>query len=221
MFNAYRVISLPLLLVVAFLHPHAVMAQDIKELTVGQTKVFSGMEVPITVEFDVGNSSKYCGLGMQFGDGNSREVRAGLNGDQDFPLKVTHTYANPGIYTISVSGKYVSRGFKSAEACGGTSRQVAVTVVDQASAKAADDLERKQRLLAEREFELRVKADQLERARAQLDIENRRRELEDKERKLAEKEKLLQTQPPQNQQSPSSRPPPTSLASPRRPLDAF
>jgi len=189
-------------------------AQEISGITVDQTTLLPKTPISIQVNFNLaGIQNPYCGLEISFGDGETQTVRAGLDGAPDFPLRLSHTYANPGKFAIKVEGKTVIRGFKTASACQGTVKQHLITIVDVAAEKAKDELERKERALAAKQKELEQSAERLakdqneqalraqrlqaqELAQKQREIEQRERILEQKQREIEQRERQAQGKNP-------------------------
>lgn len=67
-----------------------------------------GVEVKITVNGD--EESKFCGLRVEFGDNDGRDVK--IDSDEGlFPRTITRTYTKPGSYTIQAKGKKVTTHF--------------------------------------------------------------------------------------------------------------
>ncbi len=206
-----------------YLNLSGAYAQEIKNIKIDKKKLITGEQSEIVVDFNFPNPSvRYCGIEIHFGDGNSREARVGLNGEQDFPFKLTYAYENQGTFNLRVIGKYVSRGFRSAGPCDGDPKEIQVTVADAAAENAKAELEKKQRELVEREAALRQEKQQLEREKAEIALEKRRKEVEARERQLAERERKLQAPVPSSS-VPHPAPPPKNEApvAPRRPIDAF
>lgn len=78
-------------------------------LTVAPSPAKAGQAVTVTVTAE-GEAPALCGLGMDYGDGNSDNVK--INGKpHKFPLTLTHTYAKAGSYTIKAEGKKVTTHF--------------------------------------------------------------------------------------------------------------
>lgn len=69
----------------------------------------AGQVVTVTVTAE-GEAPALCGLGIDYGDGNSDNIK--INGKpHKFPLTLTHTYAKAGNYTIKAEGKKVTTHF--------------------------------------------------------------------------------------------------------------
>jgi len=58
--------------------------------------------VKVTVTTD-SDQQTYCGLRIDFGDGEVREIKMGDN-DGKFPITVDKTYAKPGTYVVKTRG---------------------------------------------------------------------------------------------------------------------
>jgi hypothetical protein len=148
---------------------------------VDNSKVDIGASVGLQVDFNTKEVSRpWCGFEISWGDGDKQDVRAGHDGADNFPLRFSHVYRTSGQFNLRISGKYISRGLKSAGACAGGDKQAILTVVDGAESKAKatavkehDEVERKARELAMKEVELRQMAERLERERADQDKRDR------------------------------------------------
>ena len=182
--------------------PICVPAQEIIGITISETTSSPNTPVSIRVDFNLADvPNPYCGLEISFGDGDVQAIRAGLNGSQDFPVKVTHSYANPGKYQVKAEGKTLIRGFKTASGCQGSVQQRPITIVDVAAENAKEELARKERALAARQFELQQIADKMEREKSEqaakalrlreLELAQKQREIDQKERELEQKQRAL------------------------------
>lgn len=78
---------------------------------------------PLRISVDFGAAEPWCGLHVDFGDGDVRDVVV-----ERFPVAWTKRYARFGRYTVRVEGRTVLRGLQSASACTGAPRTVVVTV---------------------------------------------------------------------------------------------
>lgn len=117
------------ILLAACLAPLSAIA-SINGVSVNSNPVNTGKEVTITVSGDA-VTQKRCGLSVELGDGDNREVRIETK-EALFTHTLTKVYAKPGAYAILVTGKSIFRGFNSYSACEGK----AATAVTVASAGA-------------------------------------------------------------------------------------
>jgi hypothetical protein len=204
-----------------------VHAQEIVHIRAEQAKLSPNTPIAIQVDFDLANlQNAYCGLEINFGDGNTQTIRAGMNGAQDFPLKLTHSYASPGKYVVKVEGKAVIRGLKSAVACQGSGRQLSLIIADEAAERAKQEVARKEQELAAKQIELQQLADKIEREKNEQALKEqklreqesriRRREQEQKERQVQQKDSPRDAQSSQVPQTPTQVP-----TSNRRAVDGF
>jgi len=103
-----------------------VFALEIQGIQTDQKSMYAGKAVQIQVDFDQTYAeNQSCGLEVNYGDGDTQSMRTG----KDLPLKLSHTYASPGQYVVTIQGKTVFRGLKSALPCGGNKKQLALNVV--------------------------------------------------------------------------------------------
>jgi hypothetical protein len=112
------------------LHASLAFSQEIVSFNVEPEKVVEGTEAVFRVNLakPFTNTNVWCGLRIEFGDGESKNIRVGENGDEDLNFTYKYTYSNVGTYSASVVGTYMSRGFKSATACTGNKRIYKVVV---------------------------------------------------------------------------------------------
>jgi hypothetical protein len=78
---------------------------------------------PVTVVVNFGAASPWCGLRVDLGDGDMREILV-----EDFPLMLTKQYAAAGRYVVRAQGRFVARGIQSAPGCVGAPRALTVVV---------------------------------------------------------------------------------------------
>ena len=112
------------------LHASLAFSQEILSFNVEPEKVVEGTETVFRVNFakTVTNTNFWCGLRIDFGNGESKDIRVGENGDKDLNFTYKHSYSNAGTYNASVVGQYMSRGLRSAPACTGNKRIYKVVV---------------------------------------------------------------------------------------------
>jgi hypothetical protein len=80
-----------------------------------------GEPVTVTATIDV-ISGNYCGFVVGFGDGTFKDAVSDVSNAT--PLVLTHTYAKPGVYHVTLGGKNV----QSHPNCSGQERAVDITV---------------------------------------------------------------------------------------------
>lgn len=95
-----------------FLPAGLASAQGIGDISFESSPALANRAVKIIIRGEGAQSP--CGLEVTLGDGNVRNVRA-----EEFPVTVEHTYADPGQFSISVTGKFLMRGLRSVPACQG------------------------------------------------------------------------------------------------------
>lgn len=105
-------------------------SQEILSFNVEPAKVVEGTEAVFRVNLakPLTNTNVWCGLRIEFGNGESKNIRVGEDGDKDLNLTFKYTFPNAGTYSASVVGVYMSRGLKSATACTGNKRIYTVVV---------------------------------------------------------------------------------------------
>lgn len=151
-------LCLSILLVLA---PQYLVAQELKGLTASSEAVSVNEKVNFDVHLKVARDLVWCGLRVDFGDGETRDIRVEEN-----PSPLTKAYAAPGKYTVRATGKGLVRGLKSALPCLGDAQAVTVAVANpaaelklqeekRAAQAAAEDLARREHELALREKALK------------------------------------------------------------------
>lgn len=108
-------------LAVASLSTLPVQAQVLGAITASPLTANAGDAVTITANIDV-LSGNYCGFVVGFGDGTFKDAVS--DASNATPLVLTHTYAKPGTYHVTLGGKNV----QSHPNCGGQERAVDVVV---------------------------------------------------------------------------------------------
>jgi len=105
-------------------------SQEIVSFNVEPEKVVEGTEAVFRVNLakPFTNTNVWCGLRIEFGDGESKNIRVGENGDEDLNFTYKYTYSNVGTYNASVVGEFMTRGLKSATACMGNKRIYKIVV---------------------------------------------------------------------------------------------
>ena len=115
-----------------FLGMYASLAfsQEIVSFNVEPEKVVEGTEAVFRVNLakPFSTTNVWCGLRIDFGNGESKNIRVGENGDQDLNFTYKYTYSNVGTYNASVVGEFMTRGLKSATACIGNKRIYKIVV---------------------------------------------------------------------------------------------
>jgi len=183
-----------LLTIAALVASHS-FANEIRGLTVTPPQATPGTQVSFIIESAKASPSSalWCGINIDFGNGNSSDIRLGQNGDADLRYTFLYTYPSPGTYTATVSGKGLTRGLKSAVACFGAPQRVSIRIVDPEVIRMQMEIERNKRDQAIREQVARETADKI--ARETAEKVARDREISDRlARESADKQKLLDAQ---------------------------
>jgi len=103
----------------------SLFGQELSGINVDSSNAVIGRPVSITIAISGQRQSSSCNALVSFGDGSTEELRFETNQSS---RNLTHTYASPGNYNISVQGKTQFRGLKTVLACGGTNQSAAVVV---------------------------------------------------------------------------------------------
>ena len=134
-------------------------------------------EQPVQVAVNFGAASRWCGLRVDLGDGDLRDIVV-----EDFPMTLTKQYATAGRYVLRAQGRFVARGIGSAFACNGAPRALTLVVVERGGEQRKRDDERvreQQKRDDERVREQQKREAELARERAKRGLERDR----DRERK--------------------------------------
>ena len=83
-----------------------------------------------------------CGFAIDFGNGETKEYVAGLNGNADENMTVSYQFKQPGTYQVSVDGKFpitdlmlLAKALAIPPMCWGSKKTVVITVADNAPKK--------------------------------------------------------------------------------------
>jgi len=219
-----------------------VMAQEIKSATFTSAQSSMGSSVELTITFQTTGNPPWCGLLVEWGDGEKQNVRVGEDNFKTSPITLTHKYATAGNFNATVKGNTMFRGLKTAQACGGVVKPAQINIVDtvalqQAEARrlaaerekvALEEAERvKKAALEEADRAKKAALEQADRARKAIEskeLELKRKELEMKEEMLKREEDLRkreeearkrsQQRPPVQPPAPSSSPAPAPAPTP-------
>jgi hypothetical protein len=101
----------------------AAQAQVLGGITASVTTIKVGEPVTITANIDV-MTTNYCGFVVGFGDGATKDGVSDVS--NAVPLVLTHTYARPGTYHVTLGGRNVENHPN----CGGQEKAVDITVAD-------------------------------------------------------------------------------------------
>lgn len=94
-------------------------------------------EQPVQVAVNFGAASRWCGLRVDLGDGDVRDIIV-----EDFPMTLTKQYAAAGRYVLRAQGRFVARGLGSAFACDGAPRSLTLVVGERGSEQLKRDNEK-------------------------------------------------------------------------------
>jgi len=162
-------------------------AQEIKTLELISRKISLDATAELNINFvPTGTNPVWCGLTVDWGNGAKQDVRIGDDNLKTSPAMLSYKYATPGNYTITAQGRLLVRGLKTAAACDGNPRPIAVIVVDEAALAAAE----RQRVAQQEAERAKQEAVERERALAAKELDLKRKELEMKEDLLRREEEM-------------------------------
>ena len=218
-----------LLSTVVLLSTTQVLAQEIKSATFASSQSSMGNSVDLTITFQTTGNPPWCGLLVEWGDGEKQNVRVGDDNFKTSPITLTHKYATAGNFNATVKGNTMVRGLKTAQACGGVVKPAQINIVDtvaiqQAEARrvaaerekaALEEAERvKKAALEEADRAKKAALEQADRAKKAIEskeLELKRKELEMKEEMLKREEELRKREDEARKRS-QQRPPAQSPA---------
>jgi hypothetical protein len=113
----------------------------------------------------------YCGLRVEWGDGSGQDYRLEKSGSE--PIKLTKRYSRIGDFTISVKGKFLIRGLKTAASCKGQDLNLPIKVIDTEQQKQKAEIDRvseqlKTEAAKSQQLELRLREEQLKQKESEL-----------------------------------------------------
>jgi len=110
--------------------PSALLGQTLVELRLSRAEARVGEEVVVSLVLRSGGLAPWCGLRVELGDGQTRDLRIGMNGDADLTSSLAVRHAAAGTYTVRATGRALLRGLRSAPACDGGSLSAMLRVHD-------------------------------------------------------------------------------------------
>ena len=212
-----------------------VLAQEIKSANFTSAQSSMGNSVELTITFQATGNPPWCGLLVEWGDGEKQNVRVGDDNFKTSPITLTHKYATAGNFNTMV------RGLKTAQACGGVVKPAQINIVDavaiqQAEARrvaaerekvALEEAERvKKAALEEADRAKKAALEQADLAKKAIEskeLELKRKELEMKEEMLKREEELRKREDEarkRSQQRPPAQPPAPSSSPAQAPAPA-
>ena len=113
----------------------------------------------------------YCGLRVEWGDGSGQDYRLERSGSE--PIRLNKRYSRIGDFTISVKGKLMIRGLKTAASCKGQDLALTIKVIDTEQQKQKAEIDRvseqlKMEAARRQQLELRLREEQLKQKESEL-----------------------------------------------------
>jgi len=172
-----------------FLNYSCVYSQTITSASTSQNKYQINSRVDLKVFFNDSQGNGFCGLTIDWGNGDKEDVRIGDSDKKFSPFTIYHVYKVAGEFTIRLEGKFQLRGLSSVLACNGKTDVETILLYDKKvlelekqkidainqAKKAAEtlnqieknitlkELQLKQKELELKEEELRLKKEEMER----------------------------------------------------------
>ncbi len=168
-----------------------VIAQEIKSATFASPQASMGNTVDMTIVFQSTGAAPWCGLLIEWGDGEKQNLRIGDDNFKSSPITLSHKYIGAGTFNAVVKGNTMVRGLKTAQACGGIVKSATINVVDTVAMQQAET----RRIAAEKEKATAEEAERVKKAAAEESERAKKaieaKELEIKRRELEMKEEML------------------------------
>lgn len=208
----------PWLAAICLCSPFLVQAQRLTkvEFEPDHDRVRLQQDVTVRIDLDSGENKPWCGLRVNFGDGDGRDERV-----EQVPVVLHKRYTKPGVYTISVEGKTLVRGLKTAFSCMGsvTSRQLEVVdpQVEEAARLVEQERQRKLKELADREARVKASEEAI-RIKAAEDAAARKRAEDARATEERNRPAPVRTAPPAPSEPPVSPAPPTKPSPTAKPV---
>lgn len=166
-------------------------AQTLQRIEIDPAQPGTNTSISVLVHYTPGEPN-FCGFSLDLGNGQTHSIRIGHEQDSSSPIRRTVVYTNPGNYTISAQGRFLSRGLRSAGACSGNPAPLAIAVRDLEAEKA-----RQMEIEAQQKAQEALKqAEEQRRMIQERELELRRKELEIRERQLRQEEEQRRAAPP-------------------------
>jgi len=150
-----------------------IKAQTITRLEIDTPKLSQGGTARLKIEF-ASEDTPWCGLAVDWGTGDkTQDIRVGEDGRAQSPIFLSRVYSSPGEFKVTVTGKYLMRGLRSAAECNVSAAPVALSVLNPdseriAQAKAAEQTEKQRADLERRAAELALREAEIAKLQAAL-----------------------------------------------------
>lgn len=206
-------------------------AQELKSLALENNNASIQSETVLLINIRPSDPN-FCGMRIEWGDGEGQDFRYEKAISE--PIKITKKYVRPGDYTISVKGKYLSRGLKSLAACNGANLTLPIKVVDMDQVRQKNEVDRANEQLRietaiRQDLELRLRAEQIKQQEAQLkqrEEDNLRQKIQMEERAKIQaeleanklKEELAKSRAAENKKKVEPAPSQASPVQPKSPI---
>ena len=108
--------------------------QELNSISVENKNISTQSETVLLINITPSDPN-FCGIRIEWGDGEGQDFRYEKSTSE--PIKFSKIYDRAGDYTVSVKGKYLSRGLKSAVACKGENLTLPIKVAGKEPVKVA------------------------------------------------------------------------------------
>lgn len=172
-----KILHTIIFLVLIFGYVYSAVGQEFKSLSLENSNPNIQSDTVLVISI-LPSEPNYCGLRVEWGDGSGQDYRLERSGSE--PIKLTKRYSRIGDFTISVKGKLLIRGLKTAASCKGQDLALSIKVIDTEQQKQKAEIDRVSEQLKTEET-----------IRQQLELRLREEQIKQKESELKQKEEDL------------------------------
>ncbi len=157
-------------LVLTFGYIHSAIGQEFKSLSLENSNPNIQSDTVLVIGI-LPSEPNFCGIRVEWGDGSGQDYKLERSGSE--PIKLTKRYNRIGDFTISVKGKLLIRGLKTAGSCKGQDLNLLIKVIDIEQQRQKLEIDRVSEQLKieaarRQQLELRLREDQLKQKESEL-----------------------------------------------------
>jgi hypothetical protein len=157
-------------LVLTFGYAHSAIGQEFKSLSLENSNPNIQSDTVLVISI-LPSEPNFCGIRVEWGDGSGQDYKLERSGSE--PIKLTKRYNRAGDFTISVKGRLLIRGLKTAGACKGQDLNLQIKVIDIEQQRQKLEIDRVSEQLKieaarRQQLELRLREDQLKQKESEL-----------------------------------------------------
>jgi hypothetical protein len=165
-----KILHAIILLVLTFGNFHLAIGQEFKAISLENSNPNIQNDTVLIISTSP-SEPNFCGLHVEWGDGSGQDYRLERAGNE--PIKLTKRYNRIGDFTISVKGKLLIRGLKTAVSCKGQDLTLPIKVIDIEQQRQKAEIDRvteqlKTEAARRQQLELRLREEQLRQKESEL-----------------------------------------------------